>query len=329
MMKDIALQPIEVYLKKVLGLNVSFGYSLNYDDVLPAYLASAFVFYGMRVQSRDFLLVGEGPDTEFSPSQLKTRLETIGKQLQIPVIYTANSLAKDSRRDLIKYRVSFIIPGQQLYLPELAMDFKERYSGEKPRVKSLAPLSQVSALHPLLNRTYRDFSNTDLFNKMGYSTATASRVISELSGLGILSCKSINKSQICSWTSMGKELWQRLLPYLSSPVKSFAWFSGESKMAVQYPRAGLSALSLFSRIAEPEIPVFACSVATFKNLSKTLDSRPYAWHGSILIQAWNYDPDLLGDGFSVDPLSLYLSMLDDPDERTQICLEEMLEVFTW
>ena len=44
------------------------------------------------------------------------------------------------------------------------------------------------------------------------------------------------------------------------------------------------------------------------------------------LEIWSYDPIRLAVGKQiVDPFSLYLSMQDDEDERTQMELENMLE----
>ena len=43
---------------------------------------------------------------------------------------------------------------------------------------------------------------------------------------------------------------------------------------------------------------------------------------TIVVEAWPYAPQILSKGPSVDPLSLYLSMQRDSDERVQMALEQ-------
>lgn len=41
---------------------------------------------------------------------------------QMPVVYVTTTLASYERKRLVQQKVPFIVPGNQLYLPELAID---------------------------------------------------------------------------------------------------------------------------------------------------------------------------------------------------------------
>jgi len=47
------------------------------------------------------------------------------------------------------------------------------------------------------------------------------------------------------------------------------------------------------------------------------------------VEVWSYPPVLFAEDGIVDPLSLYLSLKEDHDERTETALEEMMEKFKW
>jgi len=49
----------------------------------------------------------------------------------------------------------------------------------------------------------------------------------------------------------------------------------------------------------------------------------------VMIEVWSYDPATLSQDGIVDPLSLFLSLRDDPDERVQGALRRMLEGLPW
>ena len=56
----------------------------------------------------------------------------------------------------------------------------------------------------------------------------------------------------------------------------------------------------------------------------------YPEEDTIQIERWKYAPGLLSpDSQVVDRLSLYLSLQDDHDERTQAALAELLEQMQW
>ncbi|MEO7046107.1 MAG: hypothetical protein ABI091_12430, partial [Ferruginibacter sp.] len=58
------------------------------------------------------------------------------------------------------------------------------------------------------------------------------------------------------------------------------------------------------------------------------------YEGAFCIEVWKYDPLKLAAEMSndlpvVDPLSLYLSLRDNEDERVEMALEQIIEKFIW
>ncbi len=51
--------------------------------------------------------------------------------------------------------------------------------------------------------------------------------------------------------------------------------------------------------------------------------------GAYEWQQWHYNPALVPDVATVDPLSLTLSLQDDADDRVQLALGELKEHFPW
>jgi hypothetical protein len=47
----------------------------------------------------------------------------------------------------------------------------------------------------------------------------------------------------------------------------------------------------------------------------------------VELQLWKYDPQILAKGSTVDVLSLAMCFWDDPDERVEEAVEEMLEEY--
>ncbi len=51
--------------------------------------------------------------------------------------------------------------------------------------------------------------------------------------------------------------------------------------------------------------------------------------GTCEWQLWSHNPALLDGTGAVDPLSLTLSLQDNPDERIQLALDELKEQLPW
>jgi len=84
-------------------------------------------------------------------------------------------------------------------------------------------------------------------------------------------------------------------------------------------------------IADDRLPTYALPVAAFQDFLEKgvcVGSRD-AENATAKIEVWSCNPRLLADGHTVDPLSLYLSLRNSPDERVQQQLEQLVEQVRW
>jgi hypothetical protein len=56
--------------------------------------------------------------------------------------------------------------------------------------------------------------------------------------------------------------------------------------------------------------------------------------GKFAIEVWKYEPKILSNEFkinnnAVDPLSLYLSIKNNYDERIEMAMEQLIEKIIW
>src|SRR3989304_4357950 len=76
--------------------------------------------------------------------------------------------------------------------------------------------------------------------------------------------------------------------------------------------AGLSAWARFSMLPEPQWPVYALSPAQWKAATQAgVETLPEQLPGACEWQLWHYNPALVPDGATGDPLSLTLSLQDE------------------
>ena len=96
-------------------------------------------------------------------------------------------------------------------------------------------------------------------------------------------------------------------------------------------RAGMTALAHYSMLAAPAYTTYALSREDWKALRERhkIIEVPAQDPDAGEIEAWWYPPTLFAEHGIVDPLSLYLSLKADHDERTQSALEEMMEKLKW
>jgi hypothetical protein len=84
-------------------------------------------------------------------------------------------------------------------------------------------------------------------------------------------------------------------------------------------------------LAPPEHMTYALSREDWKSLHQRHQTieLPAQDPDADEIEVWRYAPALFAKGNVADPLSLYLSLKDDHDERTEASLEEMMRKLGW
>jgi hypothetical protein len=128
----------------------------------------------------------------------------------------------------------------------------------------------------------------------------------------------------------GRKLWDRALPLLRTPVKRTIDV-GVITRGLPVVDAGLTALARRTMLAAPPIATVATEHRALRRALATREVLPWAAEDEPAkrVEAWAYDPRLLTDDLTADPLSLWLSLRHDPDERVQAALGELLEAVPW
>jgi hypothetical protein len=170
-----------------------------------------------------------------------------------------------------------------------------------------------------------------VIRELGYTTMTLTRAVKELTAAGIATAHTEGRTRWLRAEHSANETWELAKPLLRSPVRRRFWARPVADWKPPAVRsAGLSALARQSMLAEPEWLTYAVSPAQWKAASKAgIEMLPEPLPGANEWELWHYDPALLADGDTVDPLSLTLSLQDDPDERVQLALDELKVRFPW
>ena len=138
------------------------------------------------------------------------------------------------------------------------------------------------------------------------------------------------KTVVLRFSYEGEKLWEKARPFLKSPVKKKYWVRWRTP---SYPAllSGVSALSRGHMLSDDPLPTYALWYKTFReNLEQGLfHGCRSADEADVQLEAWKYDPLVTGGNEMVDSLSLYLSLLEDPDERVQQQLETLMRRMSW
>jgi DNA-binding transcriptional ArsR family regulator len=321
---------VRQYLHEVLGVSTSGIRPWKRKNELPYFLCDAFQFSELELLGQPIVLAMARTEQKQSLSEVRTWLDKVKAIAGQPVVYVTEALASYERRPLIELKVPFIVPGNQLYLPDLGLDLREYFRQRALSAKAtLSPSAQALLITALLRQPWEaEFLPSEMGIALGYTPMTLSRVVKELTAAGLTTAYPVGRSRWLRMEQSSQLIWERAKPLLRTPVKRTVWV--QAAPAVKSRLAGLSALARYTMLVEPEWPVVAISAADWKTaVHAGVQELPEPIAGAQEWQLWSYSPALLPDAATVDPLSLLLSLQDNADDRVQIALDELKGHLPW
>lgn len=318
------------YLRHTLGIEV-MPTPWPYADQLPFHLRDTYSFHEVQLLGVSCLLMQDHGDVGQSPASIRKHLDLVGASWSGELVYVRERVTAYNRKRLIEHKVPFVIPGNQMYLPLLGIDFREHFRTERLAPDQFSPSTQALIINLLLRGTRTaTFSPSEMAEHLGYSAMTMTRAFNELESSGLGEVIQKGRERILRFHEPDNHTWQKAQPFLRSPIRKRIFIDPPD---IHPPgiHAGLTALANYSMLSAPVGPVVAIGARDWAAVKQRLQAReiPFGEPGAWEIQVWSYDPALCADDNTVDRLSLYLSLKDDRDERTEGALEEMMKSLAW
>jgi hypothetical protein len=212
---------------------------------LPFFLTDSFEFAEVVLFGQPAVLAIDRGQSALTPSDIASRIKAV-RTAAPRVAYVADRLAFRERRALIGLRVPFIVPGNQLYLPDLGIDLRE-YFRKPPAApdNALSPATQAMLIAVLLRKpSPAKWQPAEVVSELGYSAMTLSRAVKELTAADIATLRTEGRARWLHKERTVAETWERAKPLLRSPVKRRFWARPVPKWKPPHVRlAGLSALA--------------------------------------------------------------------------------------
>jgi hypothetical protein len=320
------------YLREVLGIDAPGVKPWARANELPYFLRDAFQFGELELLGQPVVLAIGRAEAKQSLSEVRTCLDKVKALAGQPAVYITDALASYDRRRLIEHKVPFIVPGNQLYLPDLGLDLREYFRRRAPATEVLSPSAQAMLITALLRKPWQsDWQPSKDAVALGYTPMTVSRVVKELTAAGLATAYTIGRSRRLRMELPPEQAWERAKPALRTPVRRGVWVAAHGVVAHRPGRiAGLSALARYSMLTEPKWPVYAMTTADWKAaMDAGVQELPEPETGAQEWQLWTYSPALMPDATTVDPLSLTLSLQENADDRVQLALDELKGQLPW
>lgn len=296
---------------------------------LPSFLERAYHFYETQIAGRRCVFLA-ALDEAATPSDIAKHIGLVRRSTDAIVIFAAPSLSAHNRSRLIGQHVPFVIPGNQLYIPDLAMDLREHFRAPRHgHQDGLSPAAQAVLFDHLLRHADNAMIPSFIAARLRYSAMSIGRAFDDLAVLGLARTEKRGKERHIRFNAEGRQLFEAARDLLRSPVRAVKFVRGDQFQA-PLKQGGEWALAALTDLSRPSIATYAVAAGAWKALARASGfvetTRDQA---DLIIETWSYDPAALSETDTVDPLSLYAQFRDHRDERVSMAAEHLLENVAW
>ncbi|WP_281643138.1 hypothetical protein [Hoylesella loescheii] len=308
-----------LYINEYVSVDASFvPMKKSLLDELPMSVSEDFELYEGSILDHHVVLACIDDAGFMAPLQLYKKISLLEQKLNALVILVAEKVVSYKVTRLTKYRINFIIPYKQLFLPSLLMSFRKETANELS--EHITPITQMLILYHLEVDAIHGMDTHSLAERLRVSYSSMNRAVRWLYERGLITLTN-EKVKLIEVSETKKDLWEKVLPLLENPIEEIV-FTDSNLNASQ---AGINALSEYTMINREQHECYALTRAELNSLQVPTDKR----FGNNVVQIWRYSPSLLSGTNTVDKLSLYLSLKDLDDERIQIELDNLIKEIPW
>lgn len=280
---------------------------------VPIIYSYSYRFYDFSFKGCQMILL-ESDQKHSTPTICRKTADRLEVQFGRTVVFYFNNLLYYQRKRLIEHGVYYISGEKDAFLPMLmASPVKTNRASTK-----LSAAAQYLLMVHFQVESIEHRSLQELAEAFPYSYVSIAKAVQNLDELGLCRCERDSAgSKSIVFVSAGKDLWEIAKPFMASPVKERYYCTGLPDGS--FPASGISALSIYSHLApDPEQTIAAYCKEWKKEQFENLNT----FEGPNIVEFWRYP--VIGSR-SVDKLSLYLTLENDPDPRVEKELEFVFE----
>ena len=330
------MEKLKEYIHQILGKDLEINeLPKGYSNKLPFIFKNNFNFYITHLHNHELILVQVNKEDVFNAAQLRQQVVAIQKVLDKRIIIVTEDITAINRKRLIDQKISFIVPGKQMFLAELLIDIQD-FNKDKAFQKEflLLPSAQLILLYQILHKedNLSQYTFKELAEKFQYTQMGITKAIENLKRLAIVQVVGTKEKNIVFENDVQK-LWKSIEKRLINPV--FKTVYVDEKPTIKMYCSNATALEEYSDMNPTRLEHYAIEKNKFYELEKNnqlvnLNNES----GNYALEVWKYNPELITKGITkknnVDPLSLYSSLKDEfIDERTDMALDQIIEKYVW
>lgn len=313
------------FLKSVFGSDIAEA-EYHYADDTPYYIRDGY--------TPQLLIWGQNQCIILTPKNSSWRLPALKKQLKkfqelcaIPCALGLENLTALQRRNLIENHIPFVSLSQQVYLPFWGCSFREQFKAETTIANKMAPGTQLVFLYLYYGQSTEPVNLTRIAKDLSLSKATCTRAINDLTVSGLITQNAEGTNKWITPAYGKPEFLKKGYERLKSPVERILYV----KTPIQVEKQVISGIRALAQQSIISVNEQDGSIAVSKKTAAKIPAHAicteqyFGDFGGSVFEVWSYDPVILARNACIDDISLLLSMDNNPNERIQMCLDEIRE----
>lgn len=327
-MEEPFAEALERYLGETLHDRIRVT-EIGGPSALPSFLERTYKLYEAQIAGRRCILVA-ARENMATPSDIAKHVGLVRSAIEAVVVFAAPSLSAHNRSRLLSHGVAFVVPGNQLYIPDLAMDLREHFRAPKLQdADGLSPAAQAVLFHHLLRPDENASTPSLIAKRLHYSAMSIGRAFDDLVAVRLAETEKHGKERHIRFKVAGRQLLDAARGHLRSPVRAVKFVKGDL-VGAPLKTAGESALAELTDLSRPRMDAYAIAASDWKTVARDRGLVETDKHDAdYMVETWSYDPAGLSDMPTVDPLSLYAQFKDHSDERVAAAAERLVEGLPW
>jgi|694.fasta_scaffold60175_3 hypothetical protein len=330
------------YIEETMGIQpTATPLAKSYLERLPIYIHETFKLYSINLFNTGIILAELKNEDELSIQQTEKQVQQIKNLLNVKVVVVLENIQAYNRKRLIEKGINFIVPGKQLYMPDMLIDLRESFVHPKVKQKNetLLPSAQFILIYHIIHRNQQwkleEHPFKEIAQKLAYTPMAITNAIDNLKYHELIEVEG-EKEKFIRFRYDRHKLWNiaHQQNILVNPVIKTVYVD-EKPESLFLLQSNASALPEYTDLNPSRQEYFAIEKTVFYGLQKSnalVNMNEY--EGRYALEVWKYNPltlvdELPNDMAVVDPLSLYLSVKESRDERIEMALEQILEKFIW
>lgn len=321
---------LQAYLVATLHVSIKLD-EWEESTGLPVFLARRYRFYWATIAHQPCLFMVTVDTLEATPTEIGKHIALVTPNFEGVVVYACAHMTSTLRARLVAQGVPFAVPGNQLYIPQLATDLREHFRApDRARGDFLSPVAQLVLFHYVLRQPYHHATPSMLAQDLKYSAMSIGRAFDELAMRELATVEKLGREKVLTFKDDPRNLIELSKPALRNPVRgvhAVRFKHGPPPMLL----AGETALAELTNLATRALPTYAIDATEWQTFFERhgIDDYHYEYEGEAIIETWRYDPAILSFGNTVDVLSLFARYWNDADERVAQAANALLEARTW